>query len=213
MYRIVFLIFSFGWLTGCSPSRERLLPYFNTPDFTPLFLESKPDIEAQITHRIGTFQFINQHNKTIDQSAIENKIHVANFIFTSCGSICPVMTDHMKLVQGALANDEKVVMLSFSVTPWIDDVARLNAYAERNNIQSKNWHLLTGKKSEIYTLARQSYFAEENLGFTKDSTEFLHTEHILLVDRAKRIRGIYNGTLKFDILQLIEDIKLLRKEE
>lgn len=170
-------------------------------------------MEEQITHRIGTFQFINQHNKTIDQSVIENKIHVANFIFTSCGSICPVLTENMKLVQGAFGSDEKVVMISFSVTPWIDDVARLNAYAERNDIRSKNWHLLTGKKSEIYTLARQSYFAEENLGFTKDSTEFLHTEHILLVDPSKRIRGIYNGTLKFDILQLIEDIKLLRKKE
>lgn len=213
MFRIAFLIFSVGGLAGCSPSKERPLPYFNTPDFTPFFLESKADIEKQITHKIGTFQFTNQQNEIVDESAIENKIHVANFIFTSCGSICPVMTDHMKLVQAAFANDEKVVMLSFSVTPWIDDVARLNAYAERNGIQSKNWHLLTGEKSEIYSLARQSYFAEENLGFTKDSTEFLHTEHILLVDQSNRIRGIYNGTLEFDILQLIRDIKLLKKEK
>lgn len=98
---------------------------------------------------------------------IAGKIHVANFIFTSCGSICPVMTKHMKSVQERFANNPDVVILSYSVTPWIDDVDRLKTYADNNGITSPNWHLLTGNKSEIYTLARQSYFAEEDLGFTK----------------------------------------------
>ena len=82
-----------------------------------------------------------------------------------------------------------------------------------NNIQNKNWHFLTGLKSDIYTLARQSYFAEEDLGFTKDSTEFLHTEHFILIDKHKRIRGIYNGTLPLEMERLIDDIVTLKKEE
>ncbi|MBC7653257.1 MAG: SCO family protein, partial [Oligoflexus sp.] len=81
-----------------------------------------------------------------------------------------------------------------------------------NKIDAPNWHLLTGKKVEIYKLARQSYFAEEDLGFTKDSTQFLHTEHILLVDRNKKIRGIYNGTLELEAQQLVKDIKTLERE-
>jgi protein SCO1 len=105
----------------------------------------------------------------------------------------------MKQVQNAFQKNDDVVMLSYSVTPWLDSVTRLKDYADHNEITSPNWHLLTGNKGNIYTLARQSYFAEEDLGFTSDSTDFLHTEHILLVDKTKRIRGIYNGTLKLEI--------------
>ena len=104
-------------------------------------------------------------------------------------------------------------MLSFSVTPWIDNVKRMHDFALKNQITSPNWHLLTGNKSQIYTLARRSYFAEEDLGFTKDSTNFLHTEHILLIDKTKRIRGIYNGTLQLEAEQLVKDIRMLMKEE
>ena len=170
------------------------LPYYNKPDFTPIFIDKADEIQEQITHKIADFAFIDQDNKEITQKIIENKIHVANFFFTSCGSICPVMTKNMSKINDVFENDETVVLLSYSVTPWIDSVARLKEYAEHNNIDSKNWHLLTGNKAKIYELARKSYFAEEDIGFSKDSTEFLHTEHFLLVDKNKKIRGIYNGT-------------------
>jgi len=104
------------------------------------------------------------------------------------------------------------VFLSFSVTPWIDSVPILRGYKQHNDITNPNWHFLTGSREKIYQLARTSYFAEEDLGFTKDSTEFLHTEHILLIDKTRRIRGIYNGTLKLDIEHLITDIETLSKE-
>jgi protein SCO1/2 len=198
----------------CCGQREELrLPYFTTPDFEPHFISNESQINREITHKIADFSFQDQHGELVTSQAIEDKIHVANFVFTSCGSICPVMTNHMKIVNDAFANDPSVVMLSYSVTPWIDDVPTLKSYTERNNINSSNWHFLTGKKSEIYSLARQSYFAEEDLGFTKDSTEFLHSEHFILVDRDKRIRGIYNGTLELDIQQLIKDIRLLKNRE
>ncbi len=185
------------------------MPYYNTPDFTPHFIESTDEVGQKITHTIDSFSFTDQAGEKITLAAIEGKIHVANFIFTSCGSICPIMTKHMKLVQEKFGNSSDVVVLSYSVTPWMDDVKRLKKYAEENEITSPNWHLLTGKKSEIYTLARQSYFAEEDLGFTKDSTEFLHTEHVLLIDQSKRIRGIYNGTLQLEIEEMIRDIERL----
>lgn len=218
MYRIVFLassiLGSVMLLFSCGNKKERsVLPYYNTPDFTPHFIESTDEVGQKITHTIDSFSFTDQAGEKITLAAIEGKIHVANFIFTSCGSICPVMTKHMKLVQEKFGNRPDVVVLSYSVTPWIDDVKRLKKYAGENEITSPNWHLLTGKKSEIYTLARQSYFAEEDLGFTKDSTEFLHTEHVLLVDHSKRIRGIYNGTLQLEIEQMIRDIEKLTEKE
>lgn len=217
MYLTVFSRISFilivVLLVSCSGKKEAsLLPYYNKPDFTPEFYSIK-DADLAVDHVIGPFSMTDQHGKQITQKDIDGKIHVANFIFTSCGSICPVMTTHMKLVQDKFRNNPDVLLLSYSVTPWIDSVTRLKMYAENNGINSPNWHLLTGNKAEIYSLARQAYFAEEDLGFTKDSTDFLHTEHILLVDRSKKIRGIYNGTLQLEIEQMINDIGELLKEK
>ena len=122
------------------------------------------------------------------------------------------MTDHMQQVSKTFQDDNNVILLSYSVMPWIDSVSRLKKYMERKKITNKNWHFLTGPKANIYRLARTSYFAEEAIGFTKDSTAFLHTEHFVLIDGTKRIRGIYNGTLDLEIDQLINDIKELKKE-
>ena len=203
------------WLVvACSDSQSvhERLPYYNTPDFTPIFLTNQQEADQKISHTIAPFALTDQHGQRITDRAIAGKVHVANFIFTSCGSICPVMTKHMKLVQDAFRTDSGVVLLSYSVTPWIDSVARLKTFAATNRIDSPNWHLLTGSKADIYTLARQSYFAEEDIGFSKDSTEFLHTEHVLLIDKNKRIRGIYNGTLQLEAEQLVRDIRQLKQE-
>ena len=209
MYRIAYLLLSSVLFWGCSDQEKINLPYYNEPDFTPIFLKEKSEIERKITHKIGNFSFLNQDSIAINQNVIDNKIHVANFIFTSCGSICPTMTKHLKIVSDSLKNEEDIVFLSYSVTPWIDKPSVLRKYLETNKIQNKNWQFLTGDKNKIYTLARKSYFAEEDIGFSKDSTEFLHTEHFVLVDKTKRIRGIYNGTLKLEMEQLISDIRNL----
>ena len=211
MYRIVYLILCSCLMLACTEKKQHL-PYYNEPNFISIFLQNESEVNKQITHTIADFSFTDQEKKTITQKNIEGKIHVANFFFTSCGSICPVMTNHMKLVDKAFKTDTNVVLLSYSVAPWVDSVQKLKVYAQANEIDAKNWHLLTGKKDTIYTLARKSYFAEEDLGFTKDSKDFLHTEHFLLVDQNKRIRGIYNGTLRLDIKQLIKDILELKKE-
>ena len=214
MYRIVFLLLSSLFVFSCANRNETSieLPYYNEPDFTPVFLKNKSDLNQKITHTIGDFSFLNQDSILIDQKTIEGKIHIANFIFTSCGSICPTMTRNLKMVSDRLNEDKNLVFLSYSVTPWIDNPALLKNYKEENKINNKKWHFLTGTKGNIYKLARQSYFAEEDIGFSKDSTEFLHTEHFILVDKTKRIRGIYNGTLTLEMQQLIEDIKTLERE-
>ncbi|WP_428653330.1 SCO family protein [Runella sp.] len=217
MWPTAFLICALsGLLAGCNTSTETstlALPFYNTPDFTPVFLENSSEIEVKVPHRIRKFSFVNQNNETISEKAIEGKIHIANFFFTSCPSICPKMTNQMKKIQDSYRNNKDVVLLSYSVTPWIDTPERLKEYAQHKGVISGKWHLLTGAKGEIYDLARKSYFAEENIGYTKDSTQFLHTEHFLLVDKSKHIRGIYNGTLELEIQQLIKDIEILSTEK
>lgn len=188
------------------------LPYYNTPDFTPHWLDDQSKVDKEILHRIGEFSFTNQENKKVTRQDVNGKIHVANFFFTTCPSICPKMTIQFESIQKAFEKDPNVVLLSYSVTPWIDSTQKLKKYAEFYNIIPGKWHLLTGKKSEIYELARKSYFAEEKIGFTKDSTEFLHTEHFILVDKTGRIRGIYNGTLPLETERLIADIRSLQQE-
>jgi len=215
MYRIVFLLISSVFLLSCSEKKEQAikLPYYNAPDFTPFFINDTKIANAKITHTISDFNFLDEDSIFISNKIIEGKIHVADFIFTRCGSICPIMTSNLKLVSDAFQKDTSVVLLSYSVTPWIDKPAVLKKYKKDNHIENAQWYFLTGAKADIYTLARTAYFAEEDIGFSKDSAEFLHTEHVLLIDKSKRIRGIYNGTLALEMQQLIEDIHTLKEEE
>ena len=215
MYRIVFLLLSSILFFSCANNKKKIigLPYYNEPTFTPYFLSNKKEIKRKINHTIADFSFLNQDSVIINQKTIEGKIHIANFIFTSCGSICPIMTKNLKFVNDSLNHNKNIIYLSYSVTPWIDKPSVLQKFKKNYEIQNKNWHFLTGEKEAIYKLARQSYFAEEDIGFNKDSTEFLHTEHFILVDRNKRIRGIYNGTSKLEMEQLISDIINLENED
>jgi protein SCO1/2 len=202
------------FLAACSGRKAAIrLPYYNTADFTPLLLDGSQEADRQVTHTIGNFSCTDQHGHPVTDRSVYGKIHVANFFFTGCGSICPVIMKHLKILQQAFGQNNNVVMLSYSVAPWVDTVGRLRKYAANMHITSPNWHLLTGTRNGIYTLARHDYFAEEDLGFSKDSADFLHTEHILLVDRKLRLRGIYNGTLQLEVEQLQKDIDQLLQED
>ena len=187
------------------------LPYYNSPSFDPIFLNHDDSAEKLVSHRIEDFVLINERGNYFGSKNLQGTIHVANFIFTSCTHICPKMTTNMVEVERKFKNNSDVNLVSFTVTPWLDSPDVLKRYKEEFTLNSKNWHFLTGEKNEIYTLARKSYFAEEEIGFTKDSADFLHTEHFLLVDKNFRIRGIYNGTLGLEMEQLIKDIDILKK--
>jgi protein SCO1/2 len=210
MKRFYFILIIFA-IVSCNKNHESKLPYFNTPDFTPLFLNDE-EAAKTIIHCIPPFSFTDQNGKTVTQNDVKNKIYVADFFFTKCGSICPKMTANMNKVATAFYGNDSVIILSHTVTPELDNSAVLKKYAADKHITNPNWHLLTGNKNEIYSIARQGYFADESLGFSKDTTEFLHTENIILVDAHGRIRGIYNGTLEFEVDKLIRHIKELENE-
>jgi protein SCO1/2 len=202
----------FVGLLACQPTPGPEVPYYGTPDFTPRWFASAGEAADSVAHVIGPFRLTNQDGATVTERTVRGKIHVANFFFTRCPATCPKLTDAFGKVQRAFADQPDVLLLSFSVMPWADSVARLRDYARQHGVKARKWHLLTGPKGAIYTLARRSYFAEETPGFTKDSTQFLHTEHLVLVDRTGRIRGFYRGTQALDTERLLADVRALLKE-
>ena len=213
LLRINLTIFTITLLATCACQEqvvtEQRLPFYNSADFTPHWLDEDSTVLDNF-HQIAPFAFTNQNGEEVNQGTLDGKIYVADFIFTSCPGICPKMMTNMSAVQKAFEKDNDVLLISHSVTPDIDSVKVLKRYAEKNGVQAGKWHLLTGEKSAIYRIARQSYFADEDLGMQKGVNDFLHTENFLLIDSQRRIRGIYNGVMPTEIVRLIEDIRLLK---
>ena len=162
-------------------------------------------------HHIANFTLTNQNGKTISQEDYKEKIYVADFFFTTCPTICPVMTKNMVALQNSFLNDPQVMLLSHSVTPDIDTVAQLKKYALEKGVKDQKWNLVTGDKKEIYQLARKSYLAVKEDG-DGGPFDMIHTENFVLIDPDKRIRGFYDGTNLEEIAQLLEDIDVLKKE-
>jgi len=200
-------------LLSCSERKtESSLPFYNTLDFTPEWISPADKAYAGI-HRIAPFSFRNQDSIVIGNEQVKGRICVVNFFFTTCGSICPRMMRNLRKVDSSFANDGRIRILSHTVLPQSDSVARLRDYGQRRGIDSRRWWLLTGRKEEIYHLARTSYFADDSLGYGAGNTDFLHTENCVLVDGEGRLRGVYNATLELEMDQLIGHIRQLLREQ
>ncbi|WP_092446131.1 SCO family protein [Winogradskyella sediminis] len=160
-------------------------------------------------HKIADFSLTNQNGETVTQNNYKDKIYVADFFFTTCQTICPIMTDHMEQIQNEIINDDEVMLLSHSVTPKIDSVAQLKKYAREKGVIDRKWNLVTGDKKQIYELARKSYLAVKTDG-NGDQYDMIHTENFMLIDKKRQIRGFYDGTNPEDINQLLKDIETLK---
>ncbi|APA64537.1 SCO family protein [Maribacter sp. 1_2014MBL_MicDiv] len=160
-------------------------------------------------HTIADFSLTNQNGKTITQEDYKGKIYIADFFFTTCPTICPIMTKNMVDLQKALGKDSDVMLLSHSVTPEIDSVKQLKKYAIEKGVDDRNWNLVTGDKKQIYELARKSYLAVKTDG-DGGPFDMIHTENFILVDKDKRIRGFYDGTKKEDMDKIMADIEILK---
>ena len=147
--------------------------------------------------------------ETITQANYDGKIYVADFFFTTCQTICPIMTDHMYQIQQQTLSDPDVMLLSHSVTPEIDSVAQLQRYALKKGVLASKWNLVTGDKKQIYDLARSSYLAVKT-NADAGSHDMIHTENFMLIDQKKQIRGFYDGTDPKAIETLLDDIKVLK---
>lgn len=161
-------------------------------------------------HTISNFSLTNQNGQTVTHNTYKGKIYVADFFFTTCQTICPIMTSNMVELQDKLANNPDVLFLSHTVMPEIDTVAQLKKYAIQKKVNATQWNLVTGSKQEIYDLARKQYLvAKEN---PDDPLGLVHTENFVLIDTQKRIRGFYDGTQEKEMDRILHDIGVLQNQ-
>ena len=189
---------------------EERLPVYQ-PDMVNAELVDSTVREVRKYHKISDFKLVNQNGDTITQDFYNDKIYVADFFFTTCQTICPIMTDHMLKIQKQVKDDPDVLLLSHSVIPKADSVSQLKKYALEKGVIDQKWNLVTGDKKQIYDLARKSYLAAKSEG-DAGPFDMIHTENFVLVDRERKIRGFYDGTDPEAIEDLMEDIAILKKE-
>lgn len=175
-------------------------------------IEKLPVIGKSKSHQISNFSLTNQDGRIVTTGDWDGKIVIADFFFTHCPSICPKMTKNMKQLQDIYKDEEEIQLASFSVDPERDSSNRLKEYARSYGIENNKWDLLTGDKREIYKLARNSFMIIATDG-DGGPADFIHSEKFILLDKAKRIRGYYDGTSGRDMTQLRNDIKKLKHED
>ena len=199
-----FLVFTLCLLLYTSCIKEKKQPL-------PVFGEKEVSGSDTVYHTIGNFHLLNQDSVVVTNKTLSGKIYVADFFFTSCRTICPIMKTQMHRVYETIKDDNEVLLVSHTIDPEHDTVALLHDYADRLGVETDKWHFLTGNKDSIYYLAQTSYFATA----MEDESEpdgFIHSGAFLLIDKKGRIRGKYDGTKQDDVDRLIEDIDKLKKE-
>ena len=194
-----------------------MLKVINPIDLDPQMVDESLLMDRKgYGHTIGEFSFLNQNGETITQQQTDGKVYVAEYFFTTCGSICPIMNEQMQRIQKVYLREQDLKILSFTVYPEVDTVEQMKRYALEHEANDGQWHFLTGNKADLYSLARKSFFVlkpaeAENLGDA--NSDFIHTNNFVLVDRKRRIRGYYDGTSTASVDSLIYDIGRLLKEE
>jgi len=219
MKRILFLIIL---MVVCVPvgyyilnqKPKDILPVINPTDVQEEMVDPEM-LRIGQGHRIGEFGFENQYGEWVSEKNMDGKISVVEYFFTTCKSICPIMNKQMQRVQNKFRYDKQVRIFSFTVDPDTDTVEQMYQYARKHGAKKGQWFFLTGKKEDLYSLARKSFFVlkpaeAQNLGDA--GGDFIHTNNFVLVDSKRRIRGYYDGTNSKEVDQLMDDIKKLKKE-
>ncbi len=197
-----------GFVSKSKDKPLRYLPYYGNHEIKPSLTGSGVDT---IYKSISNFSFIDQKGNVVTQENFKDKIYVADYFFCTCQSICPIMSVQMERVADVFKDDAEIKYISHTVNPEYDSVNVLADYAAAHHARYGQWYLVTGNKKELYDLARESYMLDASEGDGGEE-DFIHTQNFALIDKDRHIRGYYDGTNPKEIDQLINDIKLLKKE-
>lgn len=200
--KLLYTAISLAFLGSCIAKKEPPLPVFG---------ERQVNGKDTVYHTIANFKFVDQDSNAVTNDTYKGKIYVADFFFTSCRTICPIMKTQMLRVYDSIQNDPEISLLSHTIDPEYDTVGLLHDYAERLGVKSDKWHFVTGNKEEIYKLAQTSYFSTA-LEDKSEADGFIHSGAFLLIDKERRIRGKYDGTKEEDVNRLLGDIQRLKQE-
>lgn len=197
------------------PSEKKVLKVYNPIDIDSDLVEDEIE-RVGYGHTIQSFSFTDQNNKAFGSKDLKGKVYVAEYFFTTCGTICPIMNAQMQRVQQKFRGNKDFRIVSITVDPEQDSVPQLLQYAKNHQADNNQWHFLTGKKEALYQLARRSFFllkpaAVRNQGDV--GSDFIHTNYFVLVDQESQIRGYYDGTSEKAVDTLLMDIDLLLEEK
>lgn len=208
---------SYYWLLLLIPAAFMAWYLFNKQEGKPIrtlaYFGKKKSMKSGDTtyHTVKPFLFIDQHNEKVTEETVRGKIYVTDFFFTTCQSICPVMSNQLERVYEKFRNNKEVLILSHTVAPEEDSVSVLMDYAKLHGVKDKQWLFVTGEKKHLYDMARQSYLLNDEHG-NGDDEDFIHTQNFALVDKERRLRGFYDGTDSLEVSRLITDMELLLEE-
>ncbi len=198
---IFYIVFFFLLVIGFYFTMGRLIPGFGKSRLEPI-------------GRVSPFSFTNQDGKTVTEKDVAGKIFVAEYFFTTCKSICPIMNANMKIVYERFKNEKDFLILSHTSDPATDSAARLKKYADSLNVDTEKWIFLTGTKDSLYRQARYSYKIDDpNNNPLNNEVDFLHSQFFSLVDKKGDVRKIYEGNEKKDVERMIKEIEVLLKEK
>lgn len=211
---IVFISIGIGYQL-IKPSDKKVLKVYNPIDIDSDLVEDEIE-RVGYGHTIQSFSFTDQNNTAFGSKDLKGKVYVAEYFFTTCGTICPIMNEQMQRVQQKFRGNKDFRIVSITVDPENDSVPQLLQYAKNHQADNNQWHFLTGKKEDLYRLARRSFFllkpaAVRNQGDV--GSDFIHTNYFVLVDRESQIRGYYDGTSQKAVDTLLTDIDLLLEEK
>lgn len=194
VFSAAFMLYYYNVYYSVNKHKEKSLPYFGS-----------------VEHRVAPFSFVDQKNKIITQDVTDGKIYLVEYFFATCEGICPKMNENLNLVYQNFRGNPNVLFLSHTVDPEEDTPEALNEYAKRFEADENQWHFLTGDKKELYDHARYSYMIsaqDDTTGLSIDK-DFIHDNHFILIDRHRRIRGVYDGLKPEDMKLVIKDINTL----
>ena len=189
-------------LASCGEvSNKHQLPFFGHNIF---------EEEDTVFYTVGNYELVNQNGDTVTEASYENQITITDFFFTTCPTICPIMKAEMLRVYEAIEEKNDVKIVSFTIDPEHDSVAVLNQFAQNLGVKSDKWQFLTGEKDSIYSLAQTFLVLADQDPSAPGG--FIHSGAFILLDKERRIRGLYDGTVGAEVDLLINDIDILRKE-
>ncbi|WP_345213468.1 SCO family protein [Mucilaginibacter gynuensis] len=195
---------------ACKPKQAKL-PIYGSREAVEKIVGGKT-VTDTVYKTIPAFRFLNQDSTMIDNHLFDGKIYVADFFFTSCPSICPIMHRNLLKVYEKYKDNKNVMLLSHSIDFKYDVPHVLKAYATRLGISGQQWQFVHGSKEEIYGLAQRDYLVSVSAD-AKAPGGYVHQGYLVLVDKQKRVRGAYDGTKEEQTEQLMKDMDILLQEE
>ena len=205
---LLFLLFPVALAISCSSPSEKTSEVAELPILGERYVDDNQDT---VYHSIADFAFVNQVGDTIRKEDMAGKVYVADFFFTTCPTICPVMKKEMLRVYEQFKGDPNFRILSHSIDPSHDTQAVLKDYAEKLGVpDAATWNFLTGDQEKIFEIGQTSYLTT-TMADNMEPGGFLHSGAFLLVDQQGRIRGVYDGTKTDQVDRLLADIPKLLK--